>query len=179
MRTEHNTLALTNHAAELARLNSLTAGLVMNARNNGASWAEIGAALGTTKQAAQQRYTSLIAAERDQNKPDAWDDPPAAMLEAEATLTEADVAGPSVTPSIFLEPTDKRPAFKLAGAGTVNGHAAPGTGKGPHTCPRCGANNHKSGNPDTYRAYLDCRPTKYDPQDITDQLNTTGLRLKK
>lgn len=67
--------------------------------------------------------------------------------------------------------TDNRPAFWLTSAGKIGGVAQPGTGKGPHQCPRCGSNNHK-GSVDEVRAYLgECIPTKYDPQDITDYLN--------
>lgn len=42
---------------KIARLvTSMTTDVVIHARENGASWAEIGAALGVTKQAAQQSY---------------------------------------------------------------------------------------------------------------------------
>jgi hypothetical protein len=71
--------------------------------------------------------------------------------------------------------TDDRPEFVLRSAGFIDGVAQPGTGKGPHQCPRCGITNHK-GNTDTVRAYFDCKPTKYDPQDIATYLTTTGLR---
>lgn len=86
-------------------------------------------------------------------------------------------ASRKVAPKAPATATDNRPCFKLESAGKINGVAQPGTGKGPHACPRCGCTNHK-GADDQVRAYFDCTPTKYDPQDIADYLNSTGLRHK-
>lgn len=50
--------ALREHAA-LARLaDARLADIVASARKNGASWAQVGRAIGVSKQAAQQRYGS-------------------------------------------------------------------------------------------------------------------------
>lgn len=173
---------------------------VHNARRCGASWAEIGTILGTSKQAVQQRYgkgpsKELIAADHAEDAPIIASksvDAPAPAVEfiepktpktqskkvdapAPATATASPVTSIIMGPPHVESWTDPRPAFKLKSAGMIDGVAQPGTGKGPHQCPRCGSTNHKSGRPDTIAAYFDCKPTKYDPQDITDHLNTTGL----
>ncbi len=53
------------------------------AKLSGATWAEIGAVLGVSRQAAQQKYSTD------------YDEP----------MTAADVAGPSVTSSVLVEQT--------------------------------------------------------------------------
>jgi len=44
---------------QIKKLTRTLQDLVVTARNNGATWEEIGEALATTKQAAQQRYGAL------------------------------------------------------------------------------------------------------------------------
>lgn len=60
-----------------------------------------------------------------------------------------------------------RPIHQLPGDGSDT--AQRGTGKGPHQCPNCGQNNHKTGTrPDTQAAFYEfCTPTKYDTPAIT------------
>lgn len=175
MNTAHNTEALKNHAAELARLNDITAGLVMNALNNGASWTEIGAALGVSKQTAHARYGKIAS-----------------------KISIDDVAGKSVTPSIFSDApapaTTKKPSKKSDRTAQPNfwvmkngdrytpartphtipdpdETAQPGIGTGPHQCPGCGDTNHKTEHKDLAVFTASCIPTKYDPPKIAALMN--------
>lgn len=205
-----------NAANQLEKLKDELLVTVSGARRNGASWAEIGGAVGMTKQAAQQRWGKLTPAPLKATDELAADDgqtPATPSIFLEAPAPTADVTSWENTPGYagyagdvrqtgYLEASkildapapakatkpskkvdapapatepyqDNRPAFWLASAGTIDGTAQPGTGKGPHQCPRCGCTNHKS-SIDEVRAYFDCTPTKYDPQDITDYLTRTG-----
>jgi hypothetical protein len=180
-----------------------TADMVARAVANGASWSAVGEALGLSKQTAYARYAKEAKLYADQQKWEA-DNPEKAeaarekgraaaakdIEEIRNRNTQAKNSEPK--PKTTKKPSKKsdvpapakvtqasiRPEFVLQNAAMLDGRAAPGTGKGPHQCPRCGTNNHKSGKPNTYVAYLDCVPTKYDPQDITDMLNRTGLRAR-
>lgn len=161
---------------EAEDVNNRINGAVYTARDTGKSWAAIGEALGMSKQAAQQKYNKV-------GKPH-----PLYTPEIEAP----DVAGTSVTPSIFLEPdvpakpkpsrkvaTRKPPATSTHGGfrreyvlpGDRIEHAQQGTGKGPQFCPKCGSNNHKGNDWHTVSIMDGCTPTKYDPQNITDYMN--------
>lgn len=140
---------------------------IANARDYGVSWATIGQGLGITKQAAQQRYGKAPAL---------------------AKLAEPDLAGPSVTPSIFLEPkapakakttglpkTDTWTEPRKHGAilpGPKPITAQPGTGNGPHLCQGCQQTNHHGSKRNTIVWNDGCQPTKYDTQAETDYLNT-------
>lgn len=64
---------------------------VIEARRNGASWQKIAAELGITKQRAHQIYAAV-------------------STPAPSKILDADVAGDSVTPSIFLDPIAPAPA---------------------------------------------------------------------
>lgn len=172
---------------------------VLTARAEGSSWASIGKVLGISKQAAQQKYGQHVHNWTAENG-----DPSPEMLAVEANLTVEDLAGPSVTPSIFLEAdvpantplipwgiedfhkAEKERKAKTAKSSTsthggfrreyvLPGEpittAQSGTGKGPQFCPKCGSNNHKGNDWHTVAVMDGCRPTKYDPQDITDFMN--------
>lgn len=157
-------------AQDLTEIQATVRSRVVNARRCGASWAEIGKALGMTKQAAQQRY--------------------AAYCRVTEALTQDDEKGPSVTPSIIVDapvPAKKAPSRKVATKApakryvaanraeysivdspfgwsvTVPEGAQPGTGKGPHACPTCGDTNHKGATNHHVQFNADCVPTKYDP----------------
>lgn len=177
------------------------------ARETGASWNEIGTALGITKQRAQQRYSGderekierrAAALEKGRQEgqrilAEIREKIYGTPAEPSKILDES-VAGESVTPSIFLEPTapakpqkkakktieqlaegidekirEYRPVFRLDGP--VPEVAQPGTGKGPHQCPNCKSTNHHGTEWHTVAMYPNCIPTKYDPPAVADYVN--------
>lgn len=176
---------------------------VRTAKLNGASWAEIAAILGITRQAAQQKYGHSTPARNTSRDDQYTPEENAKADEAFAVLSAVPNTDTTpATPSIFLAPEapakaakpstkvapkapalkkwtpesamedyiDRRPMFHLDSAGFVDGVAQPGTGKGPHNCPRCSSTNHK-GDRDLIRAFPgECKPTKYDPRDIAQWL---------
>src|SRR6476620_1649673 len=168
--TALSNLTITENAASLAENARDMA--VLAARDAGASWAEIALPLTITRQAAQQRYGSAEARDRIERKAAAIARGPAEaerVLEeiranATARWTAPNTDTKPETPSMIVDDpapakpakvsrkvaakapataTDDRPSFKLESAGKINGVAQPGTGKGPHACPRCGCTNHK------------------------------------
>lgn len=182
--------------ADLDRIQAQLDAAARAARASGCTWQQIGHELGITKQRAQQKYgkepSKILATDvaGDSVTPSIFSDAPAPAKTKTTSkkvartepakvqrniITGITVGPPHVKAWPNGEDLDPRPEFVLRSAGAIDGVSQPGTGKGPHQCPRCGSTNHKSGHPDTIRAYLDCKPTKYDPQDITDHLNTTGL----
>lgn len=174
---------------------------IVAARKDGASWAELGEVLGLSKQTAFNRYSKLEAAPRNTSRdhlytPEENTEADKALAAMQAVAARQDLEKHHDHAAKFLDGqapakpprqrkpnatatqrgyTDERPTFKLESAGFKDGVAQPGTGKGPHACPKCGSTNHKGGE-NQVRAYFDCTPTKYDPRDITDYLNNTGLK---
>lgn len=110
----------TNHGA--AMLAEITRDMsAIAARDAGATWTEIGDALGITKQRAQQRYSGEDRAriERNAAAADRGRAEGQAILDeirervwgtTEPAILATDVAGTSETPSIFLDPIQNVPA---------------------------------------------------------------------
>jgi hypothetical protein len=124
--------------------------------------------------------------------------------EADGEFYREHLAGQSVTPSIFLEAPapahtknrskkvdapapalkawtaespqenyiDKRPKHTIPGP--IPATAEPGTGKGPHACPRCGRTNHYTEWRDIAALFPDCTPTRYDSPRMTTYMNGTS-----
>lgn len=98
-------------------------------------------------------------------------------------MAQEDQQGTSVTPSIFVDPLAKFPNNKelwpWIHALTADSDkyeqdpsypAQPGTGKGPHECPRCGQNNHHGPQRFTIKFLRECQPTRYDPPATADTM---------
>lgn len=171
-------------AADLKEAQAHLENNIKNARRCGNSWEEIGKALRLSKQTTFNRYKTLG---KPGNEVQEHHEQTVKFLDGQAPAKPSktvDTAAPAKPPmgkgtskkGMTGEP---RPSFTLHSAGMVNGVAQPGTGKGPHACPRCGSTNHKSGTPHKIHAYPgECKPTKYDPQDIADVL-TNYLKASK
>lgn len=159
---------------ELKRQQEELKALIEKARAVGTSWEAIGKAMDLSKQTAYNRYNGVTATDTSK-------------------IIAEDVAGASVTPSIFLEPaapakakTATKSPFKPAsrqhaailprGSKPITTHAQPGTGKGPHLCTGCGSNNHHGPRRGTIEWNDGCRPTKYDTQQETDYLNARNSK---
>lgn len=153
---------------------------VREARTAGASWEAIGKALDLSKQTTFNRYKHLDKPSNDVQK---HHEQAVKFLDGTAPAKPPMAKGTSKkgkTPALDnMNTSDPRPSFTLHSAGRKDGVAQPGTGKGPHACPRCGSTNHKSAKPNKIHAYPgECKPTKYDPQDIADVL-TNYLKASK
>lgn len=154
-------------------------------KHHGTSWTAIGAALGLSKQTAYARYGKLEALEERQDKAlEAWreamkatpnlskksDDP--APAKAKKPSKKSDAAAPAKVQHSIIS------GIKVGAphTGIRTQHAIPipdttaqpgiGKGMGPHTCPSCGSNNHKTENPKFAEFNADCTPTQYDPPKI-------------
>lgn len=171
-KTDLTTLHRATEAARVAQAELRVE--VLAARDKGASWAEIGEAIGTTKQAAQQRYAARVrvaqesrkifeARELEGQESIKVDAAPATKAPAKKASRKVATKAPAITPA-----TDHRPPHYIDGAPQ---QALLGTGKGKVACPRCGSSNHKGSGYDFANFYPDCTPTKHDPQHITDYMN--------
>ena len=179
---------LTREVQELKEQEERVTSHVLTARRCGASWAEVGAILGITRQAAQQKYgkeprnTSRDHLYTPEENAEA--DKALAAMQAIAASNEDTVPE---TPSIFLDPHAPAkapakvsrkvspfvPATRQHGAflpGAVPAVAQPGTGKGPHLCTGCGDTNHHGSEWHSVEWNDGCRPTKYDPPAVAEWL---------
>jgi hypothetical protein len=162
-----------------------TAEMVARAVENGASWSAIGEALGLSKQTAYARYGKAKAQEERQDKAlEQWRE---AMKATPSLSKKADAAAPAKEKKASKKSDSKEPA--TAKSTTITGitvgvpHTGPrtqhvipipdttaqpgiGKGMGPHACPGCGDNNHKTESPKFAEFNADCVPTQYDPPKI-------------
>lgn len=190
--------ALEAAATAAARAEQARDDAAREAHAAGASWADIAGKLGISKQRAHQRYSGPA---RDRSRDHQYT--PAECAEADKALSAlqaiaarqdaeeaskilaTDVAGESVTPSIFLEPkapakAAKRPTEKQV----LDRYAAKRARKAgmPDLCPGCGkrwhGQEHWDGRP---TAFTDCTETQNDhewTQDWPAQANTTYAERK-
>lgn len=194
MRTTENhteTITEANAAADAARM-ALT-GAVVRARLGGWSWAEIAAALGTSKQTAYNRYNGYIpthlspaaAAALATGGTPADDLPPApanvkkavqAPAPARNPLDDAvvDVLAGELPGQTTIEdaghPNDdpaRRAAFRAGDLDTA-GNAVDWTQEKPRKCPFCECTGHWTrGTPGMFWLYPGCRPTTKDAKHRT------------
>lgn len=182
--------SLSEAYAAMLKAQVATERAVHAARATGASWADVASRLNITRQAAQQRYSKsspeLIAADRLEDR--------AAIAAYEAANTDTKPE----TPSIFVAPQAPakaaKPSTKVAPKAPAKTRAQmfglvlaltsdwdkreedpsypaqPGTGKGPHQCPRCEQTNHHSNQFGKIEFFPECTPTRYDPPATVDAI---------
>jgi hypothetical protein len=186
-----------NAANQLEKLKDELLVTVSGARRHGASWAEIGGAVGMTKQAAQQRWGKLTPAPLKTTDELADDDgqtpaTPSIFLEAPAPAKDEftrahaaatailtkereqkarklDASVPANSQAMTNDPDfDPKRRTKHKLPGEMPTYAEQGTGTGAHACIGCGSTNHKGVTPMYIYFNPECAPTRYDPQRIKD-----------
>lgn len=180
MRTTENhteTITEANAAADAARM-ALT-GAVVRARLGGRSWADIAAALGTSKQTAYNRYNGYIPTHLSPAAQAALatgGTPETDLTPAPATVKES-VQAPATAPATVEvlagqttiedagHPNDdpaRRAAFRAGDLDTA-GNAVDWTQEKPRKCPFCECTGHWTrGTPGIFWLYPGCQPTTKD-----------------